>query len=97
MTAADFPIKEEEGAGPYFSLDSGGILVLYFPLLTLFLYALIKQCVVRRRHFTKGTSSKLKRPGLVFTPSRPPETEYREKKKIPIDPIRVFIRKKNNK
>lgn len=45
MTAVDFPIKEEEGAGPYFSLDSGGILVLYFPLLTLFLYALIKQCV----------------------------------------------------
>lgn len=39
--------KEEEGAGPYFSLDSGRyISFIYFPLLTTFLYALIKQCVL---------------------------------------------------
>jgi hypothetical protein len=89
MTAADFPIKErkkEEGAGPYFSLDSGRYISFIFPSLnSLSLCTNKAVCASAIDVSTKGnvgrTGAKLKRTGLVFTPnSRPPETQHQEKK-----------------
>lgn len=83
--------KKEEGAGPYFSLDSGRYISFIFPSLnSLSLYTNKAVCASAIDVSTKGnvgrTGAKLKRTGLVFTPnSRPPETQHQEKntKKFP--------------